>query len=255
MRVSARLRVVPHFSSGIVERAWKSLHARKARRGGEREKWGTTDKAQPFDPSRPTDFGVWSSEHIMSSYFSLPAACRLSSRGVIFTRARVRSLYYPWGQMGDYSYSSFCGHLGTRHSVMDPGGGAGGSGGPMHPSPYQTGNVYRIYMTECIDPLRAKLFTVITKKSFLNTLGKQVGSNYQKVWKTGSKITVLAGKGKFGLVWVIMAGISKKPRVREIGILLFIAFTHSIFKPSWNIHLTLVIKKMKLKKKLPLINL
>ena len=34
-----RLRVVPHFSSGIVERSWKSPHARKARRGGEREKW------------------------------------------------------------------------------------------------------------------------------------------------------------------------------------------------------------------------
>ena len=33
----------------------------KATRGGEREKWGTTDKAQAFDPSRPTDFGVWSS--------------------------------------------------------------------------------------------------------------------------------------------------------------------------------------------------
>ena len=60
-----RLRVVPHFSSGILERAkreraWKSPHARKAIRGGERdgmifqarsrfvrstipeEKWGTT---------------------------------------------------------------------------------------------------------------------------------------------------------------------------------------------------------------------
>ena len=55
-----RLRVVPHFSSGIVERAnrehtWRSPHAR-ARKG---------------------------------SFFSLPAACRLFSRGVIFTRARV----------------------------------------------------------------------------------------------------------------------------------------------------------------------
>ena len=61
-----RLRVVPHFSSGIVERAkreraWKSPTREKATRGGEREKWGTTDKAQAFDPSRPTDFGVWSS--------------------------------------------------------------------------------------------------------------------------------------------------------------------------------------------------
>ena len=41
-----RLRVFPHFPSGIVERAkgqrtWKS----PATRRGEREKWGTTDKA------------------------------------------------------------------------------------------------------------------------------------------------------------------------------------------------------------------
>ena len=41
--VNHRLRVVPHLSSGIVERAkreraWKSPHARKATRGGEREK-------------------------------------------------------------------------------------------------------------------------------------------------------------------------------------------------------------------------
>ena len=50
--IDAGLRVVPHFSWGIVERAkperaWKSLHARK------------------------------------------PVGCRLFSRGVIFTRARV----------------------------------------------------------------------------------------------------------------------------------------------------------------------
>ena len=57
-----RLRVVPHFSSGIVERAkreraWKSPHARKGdTRRGERK------------------------------IFSLPAACRLF---LIFTRARV----------------------------------------------------------------------------------------------------------------------------------------------------------------------
>ena len=46
---SYRLQVVPHFSSGIVERAkreraCKSPHARKARRGGEREKW----RVSPF---------------------------------------------------------------------------------------------------------------------------------------------------------------------------------------------------------------
>ena len=55
----ARLRVVPHFSSGIVERAkreraWKSPHARKG-----------------------------------DTFLSLLAACRLFSRGLIFTRARV----------------------------------------------------------------------------------------------------------------------------------------------------------------------
>ena len=58
-----RLRVVPHFSSGIVERAkreraWKLPHARKGdTRLGKRK--------------------------------SLPAACRRFSRWVIFTRARV----------------------------------------------------------------------------------------------------------------------------------------------------------------------
>ena len=61
---TTRLRV----SSGIVgrakrERAWKSPHARKGdTRRGERK---------------------------MRSFFSLPAACRLFSRGVIFKRARV----------------------------------------------------------------------------------------------------------------------------------------------------------------------
>ena len=63
-----RLQVVPHFSSGIVERAkhecaWKSPHARKARSGGEREKW--------------------------FKFFSLSVTCHLFSHGVIFTRARV----------------------------------------------------------------------------------------------------------------------------------------------------------------------
>ena len=59
--IDARLRVVPHFSLGIVERAkreraWKSPHARKA------------------------------------------VGCRLFSRGVIFTRARVSlALLSLWG--------------------------------------------------------------------------------------------------------------------------------------------------------------
>ena len=61
---SFRLRVVPLFSSGIVERAkreraWKSPHVRK----------GDTRRGERF--------------------FSLPAACLLFSREVIFTRDRV----------------------------------------------------------------------------------------------------------------------------------------------------------------------
>ena len=70
----SRLRVVPHFFSGIVERAkreraWKSPHARKRdTRRGERK---------------------------------MSVACRLFSRGVIFTRARVSlallSLEEKWG--------------------------------------------------------------------------------------------------------------------------------------------------------------
>ena len=55
----------PHFSSGIVERAWKSSHARKARRDGE-------------------------------SFFLSPSS-RLSRVGWFFTRARVSlALLYPW---------------------------------------------------------------------------------------------------------------------------------------------------------------
>ena len=65
----------PHFSSGIVERAWKSSHARKARRDGE-------------------------------SFFLSPSS-RLSRLGVIF-HARSRfarstislSRPDPWGKMG-----------------------------------------------------------------------------------------------------------------------------------------------------------
>ena len=52
-----KLRVVPHFSSGVVERA-------------KRER-------------------AWKSPHAEREFFSLPAACRLFSRGEIFTRARV----------------------------------------------------------------------------------------------------------------------------------------------------------------------
>ena len=81
--VVTRLRVVPHFSSGIVEwakreRAWKSPHARKgdARRG------------------ESLDFVC------SPSFFSLPSACRLFSRGWFSHAPAFRSLYYPWGKMG-----------------------------------------------------------------------------------------------------------------------------------------------------------
>ena len=113
----------------------KIIHARKARRGGEREKWGTTDKAQAFDPSRPTDFGVWSSYPLPNqlsasnripslidlslllpsikcrgdislgfvcspSFFSLTAASCLS-RVRWFSRALAfRSFHYPLRKMG-----------------------------------------------------------------------------------------------------------------------------------------------------------
>ena len=39
-------------STANSEREWKSPHARKARRGGEGGKWGTTDKAQAFELMR-----------------------------------------------------------------------------------------------------------------------------------------------------------------------------------------------------------
>ena len=69
-----RLRVVHRFPSGIVdrakrERAWKSPHARKARRGREREK------------------------------------ARLSRMGWFSCALAFRSIYYPWGKMRDYSQS------------------------------------------------------------------------------------------------------------------------------------------------------
>ena len=50
----SRLRVVPHFFSGIVERAkrertWKSPHVRKGDTGRGDKIWGTTDKALAFE--------------------------------------------------------------------------------------------------------------------------------------------------------------------------------------------------------------
>ena len=101
-----RLRVVPHFPSGIVERAkrectWKSPN-------GEREIWGTTDKA-----------------------FHSPAASRLFSRLVIFTRARASlallSLRENEGLLVVYNfYSSTV--TGSCWGDNTWGGGGGGRG-------------------------------------------------------------------------------------------------------------------------------
>ena len=68
---ASRLRVVPHFSSGIVEQA-------------KRERARNSPYARKGDTRR--------GERKMRDYrqfFSLPATCRLFSRGVIFTRVRV----------------------------------------------------------------------------------------------------------------------------------------------------------------------
>ena len=99
--VSVRLRVVPHFSSGIVERvkherAWKSPHARRARRvlpflaWGDfnarsrfapstipEEKWGTTRSlciGQPSDLHRSSEATeVWFSHLILHWHLAVPA--------------------------------------------------------------------------------------------------------------------------------------------------------------------------------------
>ena len=93
-----RLRVVPHFSTGIVERAkreraWKSPHPRKGdTRRGER-KMRDYRQSPSFWPFTADWFCSVSLRKnvglLVASFFSLSAACRLFSRGVIFTPARV----------------------------------------------------------------------------------------------------------------------------------------------------------------------
>ena len=78
----------PYFSSGILERAtWGYFHVRsllrKARRGGEREKCGTT---------KPKLLTLYVA---LTTLNSLPAASHLSHVGWF-----SRSFYYPWGKMG-----------------------------------------------------------------------------------------------------------------------------------------------------------
>ena len=58
-----------------------TLREKRRHTAGEREKWGTTDKAQAFDPSRPTDFGVWSLYPLpnqLSSSEGIPSLIELS---------------------------------------------------------------------------------------------------------------------------------------------------------------------------------
>ena len=64
--------VVPHLSSGIVERA-KSERAR-ARKKKRKKKEKRKKKRR---------------HAVVITFFSLPATCRLFSRGAIFTHARV----------------------------------------------------------------------------------------------------------------------------------------------------------------------
>ena len=82
-----RLRVVPHFSSGIVgrakrERAWKSPHARKGdTRRGERKMRDYRQSPSFWPLWRPTDFGVWSSYHglnQLSASNGIPSLIELS---------------------------------------------------------------------------------------------------------------------------------------------------------------------------------
>ena len=107
-----RLRVVPHFSSGIVERAkrqreWKSPHARKGEtRRGERKMLGQTSNL-----GRVRSINWIRSKNNLSSerakylpHFSLSPPRVAFSRVGWFSRAlEFRSLYYPWGKMGDCS--------------------------------------------------------------------------------------------------------------------------------------------------------
>ena len=96
--VLARLRIVPHLFSGIVERAkreraQKSPHARKGDTLRGEKKMISTSSPGLFPWTTPTHFlreKPWGRGwKWFLSFFSLPAASRFFSRGVIFTCARV----------------------------------------------------------------------------------------------------------------------------------------------------------------------
>ena len=140
----ARLRVVPHFSSGIVERAkrehaWKSPHARKGdTRRGERKMrdYRQSPSFWPFtadwfwtvkfvSPSKSIKRIQWHSfpywavialvigklrgcllqakENPDTNFFLSPPRVAFSRVGWFSRSLAFRSLYYPWGKMGDYS--------------------------------------------------------------------------------------------------------------------------------------------------------
>ena len=83
-----RLRIFPHFPSGIVERAKASaLESRLTRERRHAE-------------------GREKNEGPQTKPFSVLAASRLSRVGWFSPALALRSLYYPWGKMRDYSQST-----------------------------------------------------------------------------------------------------------------------------------------------------
>ena len=111
-QINARLRVVPHFSSGIVERAkreraWKSPHARKGDtwRGERMDVLNWFGRG--YELHTPKSVGREGSKAWALSvvpHFSLsPPRVALSRVGWFSRALAIRSLYYPWGKMGDYS--------------------------------------------------------------------------------------------------------------------------------------------------------
>ena len=96
-----RLRVVPFFlrdSRASETRARvKSLHARKARRGGEKEKWGTTWNTWQIDIKHLTDcywrtnqsFGLWE-QRISSKAWALSMVPH-------FSLFPPRLAFFAWG--------------------------------------------------------------------------------------------------------------------------------------------------------------
>ena len=66
----------------------------------------------------------------------------------------------------------------------------------------------------------------VESRFFFLPLEKQIGSNYWKVWKIGSKITALTGEGK--LVWFELSGISKNRCFEKWGF-----YCDALLQTSW----------------------